>query len=61
MSGKAPKRKRGGDEVPKGLRCRGCNCAESTVLNTYRHPDRVQRRRRCRHCGRVFVTTERLS
>lgn len=44
-----------------GLVCPQCGCRHIPVSNTYRIADGLMRRyRRCRHCDRVFITTEKI-
>ena len=53
----------------KGLECPNCGCFESHVYYTRRRSlviggnkeGRVIRRRQCDHCGRRFITSERVS
>ncbi len=43
-----------------GLRCPDCGCMHLPVWYTRKRPDRIVRKRICRHCGRHVVTYERI-
>jgi hypothetical protein len=47
-------------DVPLGLRCRKCNCADFRTLETRKHMDKIVRRRVCRHCGWRVTTSEKI-
>jgi len=57
------------DAAPAGIRCPSCACAHHQVIWVRKRELTVDgqqvggtiRRRRCRHCGREFTTTERLA
>ena len=42
-----------------GLACRRCGCRAWHVLNTRRCMGIIRRRRQCRHCGAITVTSEK--
>ncbi|MEO1616972.1 MAG: hypothetical protein AAFV88_14040 [Planctomycetota bacterium] len=44
-----------------GIRCPECHGTHFEVISTRRKPDKIVRRRRCRHCDRQILTTERLT
>lgn len=48
------------DTPPRGLVCPDCACRHFFVIYTRQRPDRIVRRRECRHCGRKILTVERL-
>ncbi len=41
-----------------GIPCAGCGCKHSYVIRTVKVGAVIRRTRRCRHCGRVFYTSE---
>lgn len=45
-------------EAAGGIPCRECGCRHSWVTRTEKIGATVRRTRRCRNCGRVFVTVE---
>jgi transcriptional regulator NrdR family protein len=46
---------------PVGLFCPDCGCAHFIVWRTRPIPRGIRRERRCRHCGRTVITTERFA
>lgn len=53
------------DDTPVGIRCPDCGCRHCPVDYTRPRRDhrggKTIRRRTCRHCGRPFVTVERVA
>lgn len=47
-------------EPTAGIACPTCGCRDLPVYYTRRARDKTMRRRRCRHCGRMLTTFERL-
>ncbi|MBQ6140800.1 MAG: hypothetical protein IJI54_05885 [Kiritimatiellae bacterium] len=47
----------GGEDVG-GIPCVNCGCRHSYVVRTEKVGEIIRRTRRCRHCGRMFFTTE---
>lgn len=50
------------EEPTRGIRCSQCGCGHFQVVYT-RHrtsPDRIERRRECRHCGKRITTWEKV-
>lgn len=58
----AKKAQSDGDKTdpPKGVRCPSCGCGHAPVYKTRERLSQVMRIRVCRHCGRQFVTRERV-
>lgn len=48
------------DQQQKGLECPRCGCRHFEVLHTIRLDKLIRRRRGCRNCGRLIMTTERI-
>lgn len=44
-----------------GLICPDCGCRHFETTHTIRQPNRIYRRKRCRHCGRVVPSYEYLA
>ena len=49
------------DADEQRIECRRCGCRHAPVLYTRPRGKGIVRKRRCRACGHVFFTTERLS
>lgn len=45
-------------ESADGIPCADCGCRHSYVVRTVKMGEIIRRTRRCRHCGRVYYTTE---
>lgn len=45
----------------EGVRCPACHCRHLPALRTYRTGTFTFRKRRCRHCGKVVTTSERIA
>ena len=45
-------------ESADGIPCMECGCRHSYVVRTVKMGEIIRRTRRCRHCGRVYYTTE---
>lgn len=45
----------------KGVSCPQCGCCHHYTTHTLLRRNKVRRRRVCRHCGKVFMTTELTS
>ncbi|MSR56789.1 MAG: hypothetical protein EXS05_03850 [Planctomycetaceae bacterium] len=57
----APPERAAATEAPQeGMRCRGCGCRHMPALFTRHHGNRTYRTRRCRSCGRLVRTQERV-
>lgn len=48
-------------ERAAGIECPDCGCAHWFTIQTRQRPKFVYRQKRCRHCGRVVSTTERIT
>ncbi len=48
----------GPNEDGNGIPCADCGCRHSYVVRTEKMGDFIRRTRRCRYCGKTFVTTE---
>lgn len=45
----------------EGVCCPNCSCRHLIALYTRHYGNRTVRSRRCRHCGKVVQTTERIT
>lgn len=45
----------------RGIKCRDCGGTWFRVISTRRLKDKIVRRRQCRHCERIILTTERFT
>ena len=48
------------EPAQEGMRCPGCGCRHMPALFTRHHGTRTYRTRRCRNCGRLVRTQERV-
>lgn len=47
-------------EKPVGLECRDCGCTHWHTIQTRQRPKFIYRQKKCRHCGKVVSTSERI-
>ena len=48
-------------EKPRGLECRRCGCRHFLTVYTRPRHDSIVRRKRCRHCGALVFTREKIT